>query len=313
MVENPVRTGRRLVSPKALLAAIGGGSLLMIITSASSLLTGGWPQRFTAQVQTLTAAHRDVDPEQAVWEAENEAATAANFRTIGDRSKQPAWLVVGDSHAAALSGAADLWLKDRQEAGLIGYRSGCLPVLDTGDAVCKAFNASVQDQVKANPALRDVLIMSIWRQALGEDLLKSGDTKSATYTKAVTAFEARFVATVQAYRARGLRVHIWEPVPSTIRAVPASLGRQAVFGDHWPIARTAADHRATFAFLTAILNRHQALITSRIDPATIMCRENLCMLTHDGRPVYSDNSHPAWTASPFYAAMLNRIIKRDER
>ena len=136
MVENPVRTGRRLVSPKALLAAIGGGSLLIIALSASSLLTGGWPQRFSPKVQRIAAAYRDVDPDQAAWEAENEAATAANFRPIGDRSKQPVWLVVGDSHAAALSGAADLWLKDRQEAGLIGYRSGCLPVLDTGDAVC---------------------------------------------------------------------------------------------------------------------------------------------------------------------------------
>ena len=307
-VENPVRTGDRLASPKALLMAIIGGSLLMIATSASSLVTDGWPQRFNVQVQRLAAAYRDVDPDQAAWEAENIAATTANFRAIGDQSKQPSWLIVGDSHAAALSGAADLWLKRRHQSGLIGYRSGCLPVLDTGDVVCKAFNESVQDKARTNPAIHDVLIISIWRQALGEDLLKQGDTKSTIYTKAAAEFEARFVATLEAYRAKGMRVHIWEPVPSTIRAIPASLGRQAVFGVHWPIARTPADHRATFAFFTAILDRHKKLITSRVDPADVMCRANFCMLVHDGRPVYSDNSHPAWRARPFYAAMLERGI-----
>ncbi len=310
-VENPVRTRRQLASSKVFLVTIAGGSLLMIALSASSLLTNGWPQRFSTQVQTLADAYRDVDPGQAAWEAENEVATTANLRAIGAGSKPPRWLVVGDSHAAALSGAADMWLKRRNEAGLIGYRSGCLPVVDTGDSGCKAFNVSVQDKVKANPAIRDVLIISIWRQALGEDLLTRGDTKSAAYTDAVAAFEKRFVATVEAYRAKGLRVHIWEPVPSTIRAVPASLGRQAVFGDLWPIARTPEDHRTTFAFLTTILDRHTALFTSRIDPAVTMCRRLSCLLVHEGKPVYSDNSHPAWSASPFYADMLDRGVVRD--
>ena len=310
-VENPVRTRRRLVSSNALLAAIGGGSILMIAVSASSLLTHGWPQRFDAQVLTLVSAHQDIDPDQATWEAENEAATSANLRAIGDKAQQPTWLVIGDSHAAALAGAADQWLAQRKEAGLIGFRHGCLPVLDSGEAGCKAFNASVQDKVKATPSIRDVLVISIWRQALGEDLLATGDTRSAAYRQAVAAFETRLVTTIEAYRAKGVRVHIWEPVPSTLRDVPASLGRQAAFGDHWPIARTSADHRTTFAFFTAILDRHAALITSRIDPAAALCRDRLCTLTHDGRALYSDNSHPAWSSSAFYAEMLDHGIPRD--
>jgi hypothetical protein len=43
-----------------------------------------------------------------------------------------------------------------------------------------------------------------------------------------------------------------------------------------------------------------------------MCRSVSCLLLHEGKPVYSDNSHPAWSASPFYADMLERGVVRGQ-
>jgi peptidoglycan/LPS O-acetylase OafA/YrhL len=303
-VENPVRQGRLLRSTKMALIFIVGGALVMIAVSAATISTGGWPQRFAPRVVALAAADLDIDPDQDRWEQENKRSPTANFHPIGDPSRAPTWIIVGDSHAAALSGAADIWLKGRHEAGLIGYRSGCLPVLQAGDPDCRAFNAGVQDKIRAEPNVRNVLLISIWRQAIGETLLDHADPNGPAFRGAARLFEKRLVATLDAYKQSHVGVHIWEPLPSARRFVPAALGRTAAFGDHWPIARTRAEHDQSFAFFKDILDRNQALIASRVDPAASLCNAQHCAVQHDGRSLYSDNNHPAWSASPYFARLF---------
>ncbi len=304
LVENPIRLGQLLKSSRAFVSVIAASILGLIALSLIVMQTGGLPNRFGAQAVKLAAADQDVDPNQAAWELENQNSLAANFRLIGDTGQSPTWMVIGDSHAAALSGAADIWLKQRHQSALIGYRSGCLPVHNAGDGTCRAFNASVQTKIAEHPDIRDVLLISIWRQAIGETLLSKANYDDVAFINAAKLFEARFVRTLEDFRSKQVRVHIWEPLPSAVRFVPAALGRKAVFGDHWPIARTAAEHHATFAFLRDILDRHEMLIASRTDPAARLCAAALCTVEDRGQSLYSDNNHPAWSASPYFARLF---------
>jgi peptidoglycan/LPS O-acetylase OafA/YrhL len=288
-VENPVRQGRLLTAPKAFIVAMTSAVILMIGLSVVVLQSKGWPQRFNNKVVAIAAVETDVDPDRAIWESGNDKSGTPKFRPVGDPSRLPSWLIAGDSHASALTGAVDLWLKGRGEGGLIVFRHGCMPVLETGDTACRAFNASIQQRVRERGTIRNVLMISIWRQAIG-----------------ATGFEAHLAATLKDYRAAGVDVHVWEPLPSTLRSVPAALARDATFGPYWPIARTTADHRATFAFFRDILDRNAVQITTRIDPAVAMCRGPNCIVTVGGWPLYTDNSHVAWHASPFFAAILEQ-------
>jgi peptidoglycan/LPS O-acetylase OafA/YrhL len=303
-VENPVRLGRVLKSSRAFVSVIAASILGLVALSLIVMQTGGLPNRFRSDVVRLAAADQDVDPNQATWELENQNSVAANFRMIGDAGQSPTWMIIGDSHAAALSGAADIWLKRRHQSALIGYRSGCLPVHNAGDGTCRAFNASVQTKIAEHPDIRDVLLISIWRQAIGETLLSKPNFEDAAFKNASRLFEARFTQTLADFRSKRVRVHIWEPLPSAVRFVPAALGRKAVFGDHWPIARAAAEHRTTFAFLHDILDRHETMIASRIDPAAKLCSATLCTVVDQNQSLYSDNNHPAWSASPYFARLL---------
>ena len=307
-IENPVRTGKAIVTPRRFVVVVASGVAIMLAVSVSALVSHGWPQRFDARAVTLAAADADLNPQELSWENENKAASAANYRAVGETAQAPRWLIIGDSHAMALSGAVDQWLNRRHQSGRIGFRHGCLPILDTGDAACRAFSAAVHSQIVANGPIRDVLIISLWNEAFDDAVLRNHDTASLSYKRQLATFEHNLRRTLESFQAKGVRVHIFEPVPYALRPAPAALGRNVAFGSHWPVAQRSADHRATTAFLTQILDRNSALIVSRTRPADVMCQGERCMVTHDGRSLYSDNNHPAWGASTFFANILDRSI-----
>jgi hypothetical protein len=125
------------------------------------------------------------------------------FCRIGAKGIEPDWLVFGDSHAYAGYGAFDKWLADQGKAGVFMFRNSCPPITgvhvfkDRG--LCFAFNESIVAFLEHHDSIRNVLMVSTWRQHL---------RSASTGTSAFVA------GGVDAFSKSGLRVpsnfHEWE-------------------------------------------------------------------------------------------------------
>lgn len=62
------------------------------------------------------------------------------------------------------------------------------------------------------------------------------------------------------------------------------------------------EHVQKFEFLSTALKRHPAVIS--IDPSEAICASGICRIIKDGRPLYNDDAHPAYSHAKFYQAII---------
>ena len=304
LVEQPARHGwlRRTARPTLTAYAV---SLIFIgVLGSSALASGGWKGRFSDEVNrlALVADDRDAISRKCEWQS---AGTPLRPCTIGVAGKQPGWLVIGDSHAAALRQAFSLWLIQHNQAGLFSFRSGCLPVPQSGNAGCREFNARIPELLNENRSVRNVVLVSTWRQPIDRGFLDQKG-RSVNGKEAISAFLGTLHARLTNLAASGMRIIVWEPVPGAKLTVPNTLARDRALGWDRDIRVTRQDFDKTYQFLLQALDRDNRLISVRIKPADTICGSGYCAITNDGRPLYSDTAHPAFSQAPYYAAIIAR-------
>lgn len=302
-VEQPVRRGRLRLAARGTTIAYAIGLASIVAVAGSALASEGWAGRFSPRIVRIAAAAGDRDPvsEGCEWRPEAEPPSCA----IGVAGTSPTWLLYGDSHAAALRNAFSIWLAGRGESGIFTFQSGCLPVPRVGDDACRAFNRHVGDLIARSPDLRNVAIASTWRQPL-EPGFRGDDGTIVTGEHAIAAFSADLHALLLRLNAEGRRIVVWEPVPGARMSVPLALARRLSLGHGPALTFSRADYDRTFGFLQSALDRDQHLIARRIRPAEVLCRTGVCAIVHDGKPLYNDNAHPAFSQTPFYARIIAR-------
>ncbi|WP_310097160.1 acyltransferase family protein [Sphingomonas sp. BE138] len=300
VVEAPVRGRRVLARDRALIAVYAATTLAMVAALTATIASGGWPARLTPAARTLAAASDDADA--SFRACENRAGAPC---PIGAAAAPATWLVYGDSHADAIAPAMQAVLRARGQSGYFTFRSGCLPLRNSGDAGCRAFNAGVAAFLAQHPGVTRVMMVSTWRQAL-EPGYTDPDGAVVTGAAAIAAHDRMFDRTVAANGANGRLVYLWLPVPGARRSVPLTLSRDAMLHRQWPLAYSLAEHRARFAFLTAALARHPGVLA--IDPAAAICRGGTCRIMEGGRPLYHDDAHLAGSQRAFIERMITDQI-----
>lgn len=129
-VEQPCR--KQSFATKRFLVSAGTFAVLLIGTATPSVLTNGWPQRYTAEQLALLAA----DPARgvAVVEGRNCRRTSVDDACIiGLKDAQPTFAVLGDSHAEALTGPlGDLFRTNSVSAYVYTYPA-CPFIADVGE------------------------------------------------------------------------------------------------------------------------------------------------------------------------------------
>ena len=312
-IEMPMRHRHWLADNHRLLVAYISSVALVLVFASSALVSGGWSFRLAPDVLHIADASNTFDP---VEQRLDYAGGAVDqwLRPIGIASNRqtPHWLLFGDSHAGALAKAASLWLDGRAEAGLVGYHNSCMPVLNTGNAICRQFTTGIMDYITAHREIGSVILISIWRQPT-EAGFTDASGRVVTGPQAVAAFDAALRTTLVRLHKLGVRTYVWEPLPAMPHNVPETMTRTLVFGNYWPNHTSLAKHRATFGFLDTALVREAPLIAGRMPTTYALCAKDVCSADQYGIPLFEDNNHPAFAQAPFFAAIFQHDLENIPR
>jgi peptidoglycan/LPS O-acetylase OafA/YrhL len=290
-----------------------GASLVGAVAFSSWVWTHqGVPARFPPQVVQLAAYAQDLPPSQDHCEYRgNKALQLQSMCRLGSSAVAPTWLVYGDSHAWAASGAIDEWLKNTGQSAAFMFVHACPPVLGVyvfrQGATCYQANAAALALLRDTPSLAQVLLISTWRQAQ-EGLLSNRPNRLLTTNQSVELFEQQFGVTLRQLRALGKRSYVWEPLPGARANVPQAMARAELTGIPADINYSHTNYLSEFSFFFKPLAQNRELIDGVFSTSTELCASGLCMSAVAGLPLYYDNAHLAHTQRFFWADALKRQI-----
>jgi peptidoglycan/LPS O-acetylase OafA/YrhL len=308
LVEDPVRRGVVFAGGRRFVIAYAIGFTVVMGLLASGLATKGWRHRFSAEV--LRISDYVTDQDEAARRCEYVVGKwpgASGPCFIGQTGAPVRWMVIGDSHGWALTEAFSLFLKRKGEGGQLVFSHGCLPILEMETRTCREFNSSAHAWIEANPGIRNVVLVSIWRQPI-EGILQGPDGTYLEGRAAMDAFQDQFARTLKRLTAAGRNVYIWEPIPTAKMSVPIALARARAFGMHTHIEASREEHERVFTYMAAALQTNRSLIKGSISPLPAMCANDTCILEYNGAPLYFDNNHPGWSSAPFYSRIIEDQI-----
>ena len=301
-IEAPVRERRILAGNRPLVAAYLAALGLILLAATLVIASGGWRERFAPAV--LRLADDTGDRAEGSDDARRgNAPLESRLSPLGMPEAGQPWFVYGDSHANALRDAVSIALARRGEGGDFVYQPNCMPVLDSGTRECRALNRQAVDHA----AGRRVLLVSIWREPL-EPGYRGSSGRAIEGAAAVADARRALVSTIAALRRRGAEVFVWLPLPSAPHNVPAAAARNRAFGPWWAVSAPLATHRARLGWVAEALDAAKVPADHRIDPAPALCPGGTCRFVRDGRPIYSDNNHPAAHTAPLFAGLLARAL-----
>ncbi|MEO9576782.1 MAG: acyltransferase family protein [Tateyamaria sp.] len=301
LIEVPVRRRRVLSKRGHYVGLVASMSVVMIAASGLIQQRGGVPERFAPEVAEILA-FRDDSPtlrRHCTKRAALDDATCA----LGDKSAPREVLVIGDSHARALSGAMDLWLEEQGRGGTLLFNPGCMPVAGAGQGHCRSNIDTALKLAEWSPDFTEVVLISIWRQGLPKGG-KPFDGRWVPEAEVEEVFATRLAQTVDRLRTAGKQVTIVEPFFAATGDVPVTLAGNIAFNRDRPVDRSLADHMATFTSVHAAMDNvlgQNVRSLSVIDP---FCENGICRAVVDGRPLFTDNNHVAMRHSPTIAAYL---------
>lgn len=305
VVEDPVRRGRFLPRTRPMLGAYVASAAGIIAVSASSVLTEGWRFRFSeaALARMDFAESWDVPRLRCEFKSER-ASTLDQLCRLGQKDVAPTWFIVGDSHALALAEAIHLALGREHQAGYLLFGHGCLPVADLGAPHCRHFNKTALEYARDMEGVKSILLVSIWRQALTS--LEGADGRLVKGEALTQALSTQLGATIEAYRKEGKQVYVWAPLPAARRSVPILMAEAVAFGRSDDSHESRAAYEQVFAPVYRAFDENQRLLAGVVSPIPLLCTETVCDFQHDGTPLFSDNNHPAFSASQHFSAVFTQ-------
>lgn len=299
-IEAPIRQRRMLSTTIPFLVGSGIATALLLAISYLGITSNGLPERYDPEVSRILSFAEDRSETYARCDWPVPACP------IGPEGP-PEVVLFGDSHAQALAGAFDLWLKQQRRPGSLLFGSGCAPVIGVGPPRCVAFIEAAMQRIEANKSTDTVVLLSIWRQAyegtgleVNNQFLK-GEELRVAFTEAIKT-------TVTRLSKAGKKVVFVDPLYAAPRSVPRTLAANLAYGRDWPVDTSYADHKAHFAPLYQAFDQAKKGGARRISFVNDLCADEICPGTMDGDPIFSDNNHIRFGLMPFFADILSRDL-----
>jgi peptidoglycan/LPS O-acetylase OafA/YrhL len=299
-IENPFRD-RNTFTRRTIIGVCTVASAMLLIPAATFAVSDDLPTRGRLLPGGLLQTSRDrvkvmldcgFDPGAAIPGcALNPALSTA-----------PAFLVVGDSHAAAmLPGFQGLSERTGRQGRMLAL-AGCIPFFgDVNDnANCEPMQAAALDFAKRS-GIRRVFLVSRWA-GYTEDLEKR------------PPFVEALARTIDAYGSSGAVVCIVEQVPQQEYRPVGLYVRSFLHRDRAAYIRsmsvTRAQHEARQSFVTGALApyRSDPRVTF-IDPAAVMCEGDICPAGTGSQSYYWDESHLSVAGARFVSAALEGGVR----
>lgn len=313
-IENPVRSRRRLATPRALSVAAGFGVLFVVAAGWIFESTGGLPERFPELGRF--GIDEIVRPKVATIEQWEEKGGPPR---LGDRTAEgPGILVWGDSHALALTRLFDELGKTHRVKVTVAAMAGVPPVLGAypaGRGADELVHGERVLELIRTERFHDVVIIGKWPMYLtgrsgGEldRILRDGEERSDEPAEAIEVFFRRFPATLATLRSLGCRVTVMQAVPQQPHRVPEALARIAIRGETPDaLAWTAAIHRERDRLENGILAQGLAGTgAALLDPLPLLTDgAGMVPMVREGKALYLDRDH----LSPFGSMLLAPLFE----
>jgi peptidoglycan/LPS O-acetylase OafA/YrhL len=305
-VEQPFRDRRRFARRSMFLG--GGAAMAGALGLGLLVVVGdGVPGRFSTDVLALAAAGKDIDETAEVClNMTVEDAARGRFCSLGADVAPPSFILLGDSHAAALMSALAAAAGDAGRAGFFAGNSACPPLVGVdrageGDR-CSAFNDAVLDRIVADASLSTVILAARWalsaeglryKQEPGDTvLLNDVDSRTSSLAENRAVFGRGLIRTLTALREAGKRIIVVGPVPEIGYDVPKALAVQQRNGAGRDIAPTLEEFMQRQAFVLPSLSRAaEAFGATLVLPHQVLCDVQHCAIERDGRILYFDDHH----------------------
>jgi peptidoglycan/LPS O-acetylase OafA/YrhL len=304
-VEQPVGRGGFLATAPSFLTLAGGLQAAVIAASVVVFTGNGLPGRFPPHVAEILA-HQTAMPEE-FRRCDYSGGRIRMDCLLGDITRDPKIMVIGDSHSLALSGALDVWLKRHGASAVLSFELGCLPVVGAGRNMCLQHTSRVFDAAGRAEGIETVLIASSWRRPYDEAGYDfSGQTQFGLDKQ--MAFAAGLRETVQSLRDADKTVVLVEPMYWAQRNVPETLARREIFGVDWPLDLPKSRYDDRFAHLLAQFAALEGDGVIRVSLIGGLCASGTCPALWEDGPVFTDATHMARRMQEYFADVLDREL-----
>lgn len=303
-VERPFRSRTTMPVPR-MGRLLGAGSAVALAISALSIFTLGFPGRLAEPARLALAAASDIDPLRTHCE---DGTRTAKCR-FGWPDGEISYVVIGDSHAAAIRPAVEASGIMGRSAGTLYWKAAC-PLLDGAVIInhpdhkaCTEFKQRVWLEIERNPHLRTVVLAGRWPyQITGTEpesggsnrtWLIDGQSSEQSPQENRRAFQRSLGRTLDRLQKLRRDVIIIGSIPEPGFDVPHNVATALHLGRH----ATAGIHRDA---VQVRLSEADAMLESAAKARAGVhfipiwrwfCPQSLCSLERNGVPIYSDDDH----------------------
>lgn len=297
---------------------LGGGVAVVGIVSFLVILGSGFPSRLGPHALKAVLAAKDIDPLRDECFGTKERGGC----TFGDQSLAVSYIVVGDSHAAALRPAISASSLVEGERGTLYWMKAC-PLLDGSRRVdhssqkeCGSFKENVWKIIEGDRSIETVFLGGRWPYQVTGTLPESGgslmtfmeDDITETHSKKENelVFMRSLRRTVDRLAGMGKKVVIIGSVPEAGFNVPESIAMARYFGRH-DKARVRFKVSGDRASYSDKLIMNSLPKTTRFYPVLgAFCYEEWCEFEKNGTPLFYDSNHLSYFgALNFIAPVLS--------
>jgi len=332
VIEKPFRRHSSPIGWKTLVAGSVTAMTAAVIFGRIVIHDSGLPDRLPENVRAVYSATYDVgrfSKPECLIDTHAGSSSLPRVRS-GDLCKlgpgsvlSPAFLVWGDSHAAAMAPAIDDAASEVPINGLLAARSSCPPLLDVAltkdqdSRRCAEHNKAVRDLIKSRH-IPVVFMIAYWPKYIHRsELPDQGVFFDASRPAPVDDWSAPVAQALDRTLAdltrSGTKVVLVMDVPEMGHYVPEALAQAAMVGRSSDIAPPLSYILRRQALGRTLIERYSEKYgTIIIDPLPSICSEDHCNVVRDGTVLYRDADHlsasGAKSLSYLYAPLLKSFM-----
>jgi len=301
-VEQPFRDRAR-ISRGFVFSAAAACAIALIVAGRIIAIQHGFPGRIAAYVPPsgLVGVYRNACLDLEAWPPS--ALAKVQACRLGRRDIAPDFLLIGDSHAAALADGVDLAAKRAGRSGILLSANACLPLLGVKSysprsrAACDWQHDHLIEIIKTL-GVKLVILHARWESFDAEVKLAEPELR------------ARLMDTLSAITTAGAKAVIVTGTPSSPYLVPDILLRKALYGlsaDERPeLQQFLHDNRTALRLFSDPELRRMASV---IDVFPAFCDAKRCQMGDGTRPYFIDKDHLSKLGALRLAPRLEAIFR----
>ena len=313
LVEKPFRNRKR-VPTKAFGAAMAGllvsilGALTFTGANASTVIRLG---ESAALFQTFERSNL----EATCGAADDAALYEQGFCKIGDQTKEPDFVLFGDSHTLSLLNEFDLQAKDSGRSGLFAYQAGCPPLLGVfverkadQQERCHDWNLRLHEELQSGK-YRSLFLVARWNFYFDDEpTVRLAKTSDGFGSDSRELLRDALGATANEYSKLVSEVVIFEDTP------PQAQKPELLYKDPRGLAELATktlDYQKRNDKFKAILAELSLPANVQVfDPQPFLCDSQLCPIGTKSQSYYFDDDHLSMGGAARLAEPISALLGR---